>query len=93
MGATAPALLLFLSAACVGCRDLWEGLSEFEAGLADACRLAVVTRSPSDEDVSAVASLAARPPAAAKVPLPAKRVRCPSKQVRCPSPRVRCPSS
>ena len=58
MGATAPALLLFLSAACVGCRDLWEGLSEFEAGLADACRLAVLTRSPSDEDASAVASLA-----------------------------------
>jgi hypothetical protein len=58
MGAAAPALLLFLSAACVGCRDLWEGLSEFEAGLADACRVAVVTRSPGDEDSSAVASLA-----------------------------------
>ena len=25
--AAAPALLLFLSAACLGCRDLWEGLS------------------------------------------------------------------
>ena len=25
--AAAPALLLFLSAACLGCRDLWEGLA------------------------------------------------------------------
>ena len=57
VGAAAPVLLLFLSAACVGCRDLWEGLTEFQAGLADACRLAVVTRSPGDEDSSAVATL------------------------------------
>jgi hypothetical protein len=63
LGAAAPVLLLFLSAACVGCRDLWDGLPEFRAGLPDACRLAVVTRSPGDEDASAVAVLA--PPAAA----------------------------
>ena len=58
VGATAPVLLLFLSADCIGCRDLWEGLSEFETGLADACRVAVVTRGPGDEDVSGVATLA-----------------------------------
>ncbi len=58
VGATAPVLLLFLSADCIGCRDLWEGLSEFETGLAGACRVAVVTRGPGDEDVSAVARLA-----------------------------------
>jgi hypothetical protein len=58
VGATAPVLLLFLSAACVGCRDLWEGLSDFRAGLPDPCRLAVVTRSPGDEDASAVMTLA-----------------------------------
>jgi hypothetical protein len=58
VGAAAPVLLLFLSAACVGCLDLWEGLSEFRAGLPEPCRLAVVTRSPGDEDASAVATLA-----------------------------------
>jgi hypothetical protein len=58
LGATAPVLLLFLSAACVGCRDLWEGLPDFRAGLPDPCRLAVVTRSPGDEDASAVMTLA-----------------------------------
>jgi hypothetical protein len=58
VGAAAPVLLLFLSAACVGCRDLWEGLSEFRTALAGASRVAVVTRSPEDEDVLAVARLA-----------------------------------
>jgi hypothetical protein len=58
MGATAPVLLLFLSAACIGCLDLWEGLAEFRAGLPRPCRLAVVTRSPEEEDASDVVSLA-----------------------------------
>jgi len=53
-----PVLLLFLSAGCTGCRDLWEGLAELRAGLGDAARLAVVTRSPADEDPSAIALLA-----------------------------------
>jgi len=53
-----PVLLLFLSAGCTGCRDLWEGLAELRAGLGDAARLAVVTRSPGDEDPSAIALLA-----------------------------------
>ena len=41
-----PVVLLFLSAACLGCRDLWEGLAGLHAGLAGAARLAVVTRGP-----------------------------------------------
>jgi hypothetical protein len=58
VGATAPVLLLFLSAGCLGCRDLWEGLGELHAGLEGTCRLAVVTKSPGDEDPAAIASLA-----------------------------------
>jgi hypothetical protein len=53
-----PVLLLFLSAGCTGCRDLWDGLGELRAGLDGAARLAVVTRSPGDEDPSAIAALA-----------------------------------
>ena len=30
--AAAPVVLLFLSAACLGCRDLWEGLARLQAG-------------------------------------------------------------
>jgi len=53
-----PVLLLFLSAACLGCRDLWDGLARLHAGLAGAARLVVVTRSPGDEDPAAIAALA-----------------------------------
>jgi hypothetical protein len=56
--AAAPVLLLFLSAGCLGCRDLWEGLSELATGLAGAARLAVVTRSPGEEDPRAIRALA-----------------------------------
>ena len=48
MEAAAPVLLLFLSAACLGCQDLWEGLGQLQAGLGDAARLAVVTRGPGE---------------------------------------------
>jgi hypothetical protein len=63
VGATEPVLLLFLSAGCVGCRDLWQGLGELHAGLGSACRLAVVTKSPGDEDPQAIAALAGEDPA------------------------------
>ena len=72
MEAAAPVVALFLSAACLGCQDLWEGLAQFHAGLGDAARLAVVTRSPGDErsadgpkreDAAAVALLASHVPA------------------------------
>ena len=61
--AAAPILLLFLSAGCVGCRDLWEGLAELQAGLAGRARLAVVTKSPGDERAEAITALAADAPA------------------------------
>jgi hypothetical protein len=60
--AAAPALLLFLSAACLGCRDLWDGLRELRAGLAGAARLVVVTRSPGEESPEAITALAGAAP-------------------------------
>ncbi len=62
--AAAPVLLLFLSAGCLGCRDLWEGLADLHAGLAGAARLAVVTRSVGDEDPAVIAALTAGVPPA-----------------------------
>ena len=61
--AAAPILLLFLSAGCLGCRDLWEGLAGLHAGLAGAARLAVVTKSPGDENAEAITALAGDAPA------------------------------
>ena len=60
--AAAPVLLLFLSAGCLGCRDLWEGLRELHAGLAGAARLVVVTRGPGEESPEAIAALAGDAP-------------------------------
>jgi hypothetical protein len=60
--AAAPALLLFLSAACLGCRDLWEGLRALHDGLAGAARLVVVTRGPGEESPEAIAALAGDAP-------------------------------
>jgi hypothetical protein len=57
--AAAPVLLLFLSAGCLGCRDLWEGLAGLQSGLEGAARLAVVTRSAGEEDAAAIAALTA----------------------------------
>jgi hypothetical protein len=65
-GAAAPALLLFLSAACLGCRDLWEGLRDLGTGLAGAARLVVVTRDPGEgphrESAHAITALAGDAP-------------------------------
>ncbi len=61
--AAAPILLLFLSAGCLGCRDLWEGLAELQAGLVGRARLAVVTKSPGDESAEAITALAGDAPA------------------------------
>jgi hypothetical protein len=58
----APALLLFLSVDCLGCRDLWCGLGDLQAGLGTRARLVVVTKSPGDEDAAAVAALAGDAP-------------------------------
>jgi hypothetical protein len=56
--ATDPVLLLFLSAACLGCRDLWEGTAALRAGLPSRVRLALVTQGPESEDPAAIAALA-----------------------------------
>ena len=56
--AAAPVLLLFLSAGCLGCRDLWQGLTGLHEDLAGAARLVVVTRDPVEEDPAAIAALA-----------------------------------
>jgi hypothetical protein len=56
--AAAPILLLFLAADCDGCRDLWAGLSEIEAGLDGRARLVVLTKSPDHQDPAVIASLA-----------------------------------
>ncbi len=56
--AAAPLLLLFLAADCDGCRDLWAGLREIEAGLGGRARLIVLTKSPGDQDPAVVAALA-----------------------------------
>lgn len=69
VGATGPVLLLFLSAACTGCQDLWEGLGGLQAGLGDRCRLAVVTRSPGEEDPGRIRSLAGAVPAQLGTPV------------------------
>lgn len=58
LGNAEPVLLLFLSAVCTGCRDLWEGIGEVRAGLPDRVRLAVVTPGPGSEDAGAIAALA-----------------------------------
>jgi hypothetical protein len=60
--AAAPALLLFLSAACLGCRDLWEGLRSLRAGLAGAARVVVVTRDLGEESPDAITALAGEAP-------------------------------
>jgi len=56
--AAEPVLLLFLSAGCLGCRDLWEGLTGLHGGLAGAARLVAVTKDPGEEDPGAIAALA-----------------------------------
>ena len=56
--AAAPALLLFLSAACLGCRDLWGGTAELHRSLPSGVRVVLVTRGPEEEDARAIAALA-----------------------------------
>jgi hypothetical protein len=58
LGAAAPVLLLFLSAACLGCRDLWEGLPALRRELPAGLPVVVVTRGPGEEDAAAIAALA-----------------------------------
>jgi hypothetical protein len=69
LGSTAPVLLLFLSAGCTGCLDLWNDLGALQAGLGERCRLAVVTKSPGDEDPGRIAALAGAAPRGLGIPV------------------------
>jgi hypothetical protein len=53
-----PTLLLFLSADCLGCQELWHGTAELRRALPEHVRTVIVTRSPAHEDASAIARLA-----------------------------------
>jgi hypothetical protein len=57
VGSTGPLLLLFLSSACQGCQDLWEGTSELRQALPAGLRIVIVTKGTEQEDASAVADL------------------------------------
>ena len=57
-GPAQPTLLLFLSASCQGCRDLWEGTAELQQALPEGVRTVIVTRGPDHEDAGAIAALA-----------------------------------
>jgi hypothetical protein len=58
LGSAEPVLLLFLSAACLGCRDLWEGTVELRRSLPANVRVVIVTRGPVEEDTGAITELA-----------------------------------
>ena len=58
-GSTEPVLLLFLSAACLGCRDLWQGMAEMRHSLPEGVHVVVVTHGPEQEDAEAIAALSA----------------------------------
>ncbi len=67
--ATAPVLLLFLTADCIGCRDLWAGLADVRAGLGSVARLAVVTKSAPEDEPAAVRALAGDAPDRLGIPV------------------------
>jgi hypothetical protein len=67
--ATAPVLLLFLTADCIGCRDLWAGLADVQAGLGSAARLAVVTKNAPEDEPAGVRTLAGDVPARLGIPV------------------------
>jgi hypothetical protein len=69
VGAAAPVLLLFLTADCLGCRDLWAGLAHIHAGLGDAVRLAVVTKSAPEDEPAAIRELAGKTPIRLGIPV------------------------
>jgi hypothetical protein len=67
--AAAPVVLLFLTAECLGCRDLWSGLAKLHAGLDAVARLAVVTKSAPEDDPASIRELAGDVPSGLGVPV------------------------
>ena len=59
LDSTEPVLLLFLSAGCFGCLDLWEGMAELRGELPVGLQVVVITKGPEHEDANAVAVLSA----------------------------------
>ena len=58
VGNAEPALLLFLSAACLGCRDLWDGTEELRRSIPEGVRIVIVAKGPEQEDAGAIRALA-----------------------------------
>ena len=58
LGNAEPVLLLFLSAGCLGCRDLWEGTDDLRRFIPEGIRIVIVVKGPEHEDAAAIAALA-----------------------------------
>jgi hypothetical protein len=58
LGNAEPVLLLFLSAGCLGCRDLWGGTEELRRSLPEGVRIVIVAKGPEQEDAASIAALA-----------------------------------
>jgi hypothetical protein len=67
--AAGPMLLLFLTADCLGCRDLWSGLADIHAALGSRARLAVVTKSAPEDDPASIRELAGDIPSRLGIPV------------------------
>jgi hypothetical protein len=57
VGPVDPTLLLFLSASCLGCQDLWKGTAELRRSLPEDVRVVIVTRGFPHEDPVAIGVL------------------------------------
>jgi hypothetical protein len=57
-GSVDPTLLLFLSATCLGCRDLWDGTAELRQALPEGVQIVIVTKGPDQVEAEAIAALA-----------------------------------
>jgi len=58
VGRAEPVLLLFLSAACLGCHDLWDGTEELRGSIPEGVRIVIVAKGPDQEDAGAIIALA-----------------------------------
>jgi hypothetical protein len=58
VGKAEPVLLLFLSADCLGCRDLWDGTEALRRAIPDGVRIVLVAKGPEQEDAGSITALA-----------------------------------